>query len=462
MIASPMPQAGPPRSVPLPKSHEERLANGLRVVVFSRGEIPASLRIPLVSAAITLERGSASDPPRRPGVAAMTSALLREGTKRRTAAELDLAADALGARLDRSTSYDASSAGVSATSPVFKDALALFAETVLQPTFLPEEFQRVRTRALSDLRLSYSSPSSLARLVAGRAVSGDSPYGHPISGTPRSLESLSRDEIVAFHRHAYRPEHATLLIGGDIGVDAAFELARRTFGEWKMDPLPAAEVVAMPQPHPRRRVIVIDRPDAGRTAVVVTRVAPPRRDASYYAGIVTTAMLSGYSGRLNQEVRVKRGLSYGAGAQLVARRDGGQFAASTLVDHKRAIEAAQVVLETLRSLESAAVEDREFAARKASLLGSWNRGIETNDGLIGALGDFAVYGIPLDELQRYTERIEAIDREQIKQYAASHIVPELTIVLVGAAFNYDRAQLAELASEVRVIPGGELDLDAPI
>ncbi|MGH7660354.1 MAG: M16 family metallopeptidase [Vulcanimicrobiaceae bacterium] len=333
---------------------------------------------------------------------------------------------------------------------------------MLEPTFLLEEFQRVRTRALSDLRLSYSSPSSLARLVSGRTVGGDSPYGHPISGTPRSLEALGCDEIVAFHRHAYRPEHATLLIGGDIDVDAAFELARRTFGQWKTDPLPAAEVVAVPPPSPRRRVVVVDRPDAGRTAVVVTRAAPPRRDASYYAGIVTTAMLSGYSGRLNQEVRVKRGLSYGAGAQLASRRNAGQFAASTLVDHKRAIESALVVLDTLRSLESAAVEDREFAARKASLLGSWSRGIETNDGLIGALGDFAIYGIPLDELQQYTERIEAIDRAQIAQFAASYIVPEPAIVLVGAAVNYDRAQLAQLADDVRIIPATELDLDAAV
>jgi len=193
MISSPMPQAGPPRSVSLPTSHEEHLANGLRVVVFSRAEIPAGLRIPLVSASIMIERGSASDPPRRPGVAAMTSALLREGTKRRSAQALDLAVDALGARFDRSTSYDASSTGVNATSLVFGDALALLAETVLEPTFSSEEFQRVRTRALSDLRLSYSSPSSLARLVAGRAVGGDSPYGHPIAGTPRSLEALARD-----------------------------------------------------------------------------------------------------------------------------------------------------------------------------------------------------------------------------------------------------------------------------
>lgn len=440
-----------------------RLPNGLRVIASSRAEIPASLRIPLVSAMVVLERGSASDPPKLPGVASMTSALLRQGTRRRSALELDLAVDELGARLDRSASYDTSIASTSATSAVFGSALELLAETVFEPTFLAEEFERARTRTLSDLRLAYSSPSSLARLVAARAVGGDSPYGHPISGTPHSLEALTRDDVLAFHRHAYRPEHATLLLGGDIGVDEAFELARRTFGGWQTDPLPAAEVVAIPQPPPRRRIVVVDKPDAGRTAVIVTRATLPRRSERYYAGIVTTAMLSGYSGRLNQEVRVKRGLSYGAGAQLVARRDNGQFAASTLVDHKRAVEAVDVILATLASLEIVPVDDREFAARKASLLGGWSRSIETNDGLLAALAEFSLHGIPLDELQRYTERIEAIDRAQIAQFAREYIVPDPTIVLVGdaRAFASD-SRLHAIAGDIRVIPFADLNLDAAI
>lgn len=463
MIAPGMPAPGPPRSVALPRSHEMRLRNGLRVIACSRAEVPAALHIPLVSAMIVVDRGSAGDPPALPGVAAMTSALLREGTKRHSALELDLAVDALGARLDRSSSYDAGSASVSATSAVFADALPFLAEIVVEPTFHREEFERVRTRALSDLRLAYSSPSSLARLVAGRVVGGDSPYGHPISGTPRSLEALTRDDVAAFHAHAYRPEHATLLIGGDIGVDAAFELAQRTFGDWKTDSRPPAEVVAAPQPAARRRVVIVDKPDAGRTALVVTRPAPTRLNPAYYAGIVTTAMLSGYSGRLNQEVRVKRGLSYGAGAQLIARREGGQFVASTLVDHKRALEAVSVVLQTLASLETVPVADREFAARKAALLGGFNRSIETNDGLLGALSDFALYGIPLDELDHYTERIEAIDRAQIAEFAHQYVAADQAIVLVGDARSYrDDAALASLAPEVLVVPGAELDLDAPI
>lgn len=461
MIAAEMPKAGPLRTVPLPNSHQTELPNGLRVIACSRAEIPASLRVPLVSALLLVNRGSAADPVRLPGVAATASALLRQGTRAHSAVELDVAVDALGARLDRSASYDSSSSGTSATSAVFSQAIELLAETVREPTFLQEEFERVRTRTLSDLRLAYSSPSSLARLVAGNVTGGDSPYGHPVSGTPRSLEALTRDDVVAFHRHAYRPEHATLLIGGDISVEDAFEQANRTFGDWQPDPHPAPEVIAVPQPAPRRRAIVVDKPDAGRTALVVTRAALPRSSEHYYSALVATALLSGYSGRLNQEVRVKRGLSYGAGANLVARRDGGQFVAATLVDHKRAMEAVGVVLDALASLEKSPPAEKEMTARKATLLGGWNRSIETNDGLLGALADFTLYGIPLGELQRYSSRVESVSAEAVIGFARSTIIPEPTIVLVGDARNYVN-DVGSLADDVRVIPFAELDLDAPI
>jgi len=460
MIASGMPKAGPPRSVPLPRSHEIRLPNGLRVIASSR-DVGAALHIPLVSALLALDRGSASDPTQLPGTSVLTLGLVRQGTARHSALELDIAIDALGARLDRSSTYDSNSVGAGATTAVFSQAFELFAETIREPTFLDEEFQRSRTRALSDLRLAYSSPSSLARIVAGRVIGGDSPYGHPLAGTPRSLEALARDDVFAFWRRTFRPEHGTLLLAGDIGVEDAFELARHTFGDWQPDPHPVVEAVAAPVPPARRRVVAIDKPDAGRTAVVVTRPAISRDDDAYYAGIATAAMLSGYSGRLNQEVRVKRGLSYGAGAQLLTRRRGGQFVASTLVEHKRAIEAVVVILDTLSSLVSSPPADRELNARKASLLGGWSRSIETNDGLLGALADFALYGISLDELERYSERIQAQDGERIAAFAERYIVPEPTVVLVGDTGVY-ASELGRFADEVRIIPAEDLDLEAMI
>jgi len=459
VIASDMPQAGPPRSVPLPHSHEIRLSNGMRVIAFARGELRESLHIPLISGILMLDRGAAKDPPKLPGTAAMTSTLLRQGTKRRSALELDLAVDAIGARLDRSAAYDANSAAAGSTTTVFPQAFALLAEAVREPTFLEDEFERARTRSLSDLRLAYSSVSSLARLAAGRLIGGNSPYGHPIAGTPRSLEALTRDDVAAFHRHAYRPEHGTLLLGGDISVDDAFALAQKTFGDWQTDPHPIPDLVEQPQPPPKRRVLAIDKPDAGRTALIVTRPGLPRNHEAYYAGVVTSAMLSGYSGRLNQEVRVKRGLSYGASGQMIWRRGSGQFIASTLVDHKRTIEAVRVILDTLESLASTPPQERELTTRKASLLGGWNRSIETSEGLIGALADFALYGIPLGELERYSERVLAVDAEDIRGFAAAHIIPDPTIILVGDTSSYAR-ELGTFAEDVRIIPAADLDLEA--
>ncbi len=104
----------------------------------------------------------------------------------------------------------------------------------------------------------------------------------------------------------------------------------------------------------------------------------------------------------------------------------------------------RVVLDTLESLASRPPDERELTTRKASMLGGWNRSIETSEGLIGALAEFALYGIPLDELERYSDSILAIDAEHVRQFAEAHIIPDPTIVLVG-----DTGSLCKRARDVR-------------
>jgi zinc protease len=178
---------------------------------------------------------------------------------------------------------------------------------------------------------------------------------------------------------------------------------------------------------------VIDKPDAGRTAIVAGRVAIARRSPDYYAGTVATAVLSGYSGRLNQEIRVRRGLSYGAGAQLVTRREPGMFLASTLVDHTRAAEAVGVVLETFTGLARAPIEPSELAPRKETVTGAFYRGIETIDGIAGTLGEFALHDVPLAELEAYASRLAAIGPADVQAFAHTSIADQPFVVLVGNA-----------------------------
>ena len=449
-----MPAAGPPREAILPAPAERVLDNGLRVVAFSQRNLP------LVSAQLVVRCGGAAEREDEAGLAALVAALLTQGTTARGATELAATVDALGAQLNAASGYDASVVSVSATTPAFPAAFALLDEVVRRPAFAPAEVDRVRAKSISDLALMYANPSALARLVAQRVAYAGAPYGHPLAGTATTLAALGRDRIAWFHERFYRPDDAVLVIGGDLEVDAAFALAERVLGAWRAPDAPLAESPDGPIPPPRSQVVVVDKPDAGRTALFVGRTTIARRSPDYYAATVAAAVLSGYSGRLNQEIRVKRGLSYGASATLSARRMPGLFAASTLVDHTRAAEAVEVTLAAIRSLADFPPTDADLITRKAALTGAFHRGIETIDGIASALSEYVLYDVALDELHDFVPRVNAVDARSVCEFAARALVPDDFVVLVGDAAKF-AGELGARFADVGVIAFERLDLGTP-
>ncbi len=451
--ATMLPAPGPPRDATPPAPVERVLDNGLRVVAF------AQRNLPLVAAQLVVRCGGAAEHEDEAGLSALVAALLTQGTTRRGATEIFALADALGARLDAASGYDASVASVSATTPAFAQAFDLLEEIVRRPAFAPDEVERIRAKSLSDLALTYANPSALARLVAQRVAYDGAPYGHPLAGTAQTLAGLSRERVVWFHERFYRPDDAVLVIGGDLAVEEAFALAERVLGDWR----PAASAPgARPDgaiPAPRARTVVVDKPDAGRTALVAGRVTIPRGSEDYYPATVATAVLAGYSGRLNQEIRVKRGLSYGAHAALSARRTAGTFLASTLVDHARAAEATSVTLETIRSLAGTPASDADLMTRKATVTGGFNRAIETIDGLAGSIAEHVLYDVPLEEMRIFTHRVNEVDADAVRGFAARGLIPDDFVVLVGDAARFTDALPPH--GELRVIPFDALDLGSP-
>ena len=448
------PAAGPPRDAVLPSPQERVLDNGLRVVAF------AQRNLPLIAAQLIVRCGGAAEREDEAGLSALVAALVTQGTTARSATELAAAIDALGARIDTGSGYDASVVSVTATTPAFPHAFALLDEVVRQPAFAPREVERVRTKSISDLALTYANPSAVARLVANRVAYAGTPYGHPLAGTAATLAALGRDRVAWFHERFYRPDDAVLVIGGDITPDEAFALAERVFGGWRgHGDGPVPDGVRIAPPPPRARIVIVDKPDSGRTALVAGRVTIERRSPDYYAGLVATAVLSGYSGRLNQEIRVKRGLSYGAHASLAARRMPGLFTASTLIDHTRAVEATGVTLTTLHSLVDAPPTDEDLVKRKATITGGFFRQIETIDGIAGAVSDHALYGVPLDELGAFARRVEAVDAVSVRDVAERAMVTDTFVVLVGDASKF--AEELATTHDVRVIAAADLDLGSP-
>ena len=455
--ATPPPPA-PPRSVAFPKPVEQTLPNGLRVIVVERRESP------LVSAQVIIKNGGEVDPPELAGLADMTADLLTKGTQTRDATKIAQEIESLGASLESGARWDSSFANVSVMSSKTAAAMEILADVVRRPTFKSDEVERIRQQSLDSVTLEMGDPGSIARLVAQRVVFGDSPYGHPISGTTESLPRISAADIAKMHGRYYRPDNAILIIGGDIDAKDGFALATKYFGDWQKPsaPLPTISAAMTGEPSKTGRIVVIDKPDAGQAAVYLARTGINRRDPDYFSGIVSNSVLSGYSGRLNQEIRIKRGLSYGAGSALDARRDVGPFLASAQTKNESGAQVADLLLGEIGRLSSAPPVDVELTPRKAVLIGNFSRNLETASGLVGQVSALAFHGLSLDEINRYINNVQAIGTADIQKFASKALDAKTSnIIIVGNA----KAFLPELQKKypnVEVISVNDLDLNTAL
>jgi zinc protease len=455
--ATPPPPA-PPRSVTFPKPVEETLPNGLRVIVVERRESP------LVSAQLIIKNGGEVDPPELAGLADMTAGLLTKGTQTRDATKIAQEIESLGASLDAGARWDSSFANLSVMSSKVSPAMEILADVVRRPTFKSEEVERLRQQSLDAVTLALGDPGSIARLVAARVVFGDSPYGHPISGTTESLTRITAADIAKMHSRYYRPDNAILVIGGDISAKEGFALATKYFGDWPKPttPLPTVSAAMTSEPGKTGRVVVIDKPDAGQAAVYLARTGINRKDPGYFSGIVSNSVLNGYSGRLNQEIRIKRGLSYGAGSALDARRDVGPFVASAQTKNESGAQVADLLLGEIGRLSTSPPAEAELTPRKAVLIGNFSRNLETASGLVGQVGALAFHGLSLDEINRYINNVQAISAADIQKFASKTLDAKTSnIIIVGNA----KAFLPELQKKypnVEVIPMSELDLNTAL
>ncbi len=448
------PPPAAPRAVQIPKPVEKTLANGLRVVVIAKKGVP------LVDVEVLIRNGGEADPGNLPGLADTTASLLSKGTKTRSAEQIARGVEALGATLETGAGWDRSTAEVSVMSSELSKAMVFLADVVRHPAFKQDEIDRLRQQNVDALSVAMRQPGRLANFVAAHVIFGATPYGHNLGGNPDSLARIKRDDIVAYHRDHYRPDNAILIIGGDITPAKAFEIAQEFFGAWK----PSAGSHLVPsepaKEYPASHVVVVDMPSAGQAAVVLGRPGLRRSDSGYYLSLVTNSILGGgFSSRLNEEIRIKRGLSYGANSSFDLRRDVGPFIASAQTKNESAGEVAGLILDELNKLGTTAVPGDELGPRKAALIGGFGSQLETTRGIVGRIATLALYGLSLDEINRFIPGVQAVTAADVQAFSAAHLAGEPSVVIVGDAKKF-LPVLQQRFKNVEVIPIDELDVNA--
>lgn len=424
------PEPGLPRPLVLPRFEEARLANGLRVIVAPRPGLP------LVTMALHLGFGALADPLGQTGLADITHELRTRGAVHRgqtlDATALARRVEVLGSGLTSATNWRGSALSMTVATSHLDSAAELLADVIRRPTLPARELTRVRERAIDGLKFEQADPSALAGLIARRVAWGRSAYAQPT--TRSSLERIHHADVLAQHQRQARPHWATLVLAGDISLPQALTLAKRHWGDWRAQgPTPPAPAAQVADPTLPSRVL-LDLPGAGQSGVIVLAPMavgvddPQRRIAQ-----VAAAVLGGsYSSRINQEVRIKRGLSYGASAGLNLYPEGGVLVTSTQTNHRSAAEVEQVMREEILRLAREAPTPAELAARQAGLVGGFARQLDTTAGLASLVIDRVERQRALNDVGDVVPAVLAVTAADVQNFAARHwSAAQLRTVIVG-------------------------------
>jgi zinc protease len=450
--SEPPPAPLPARQVNIPPYELRTLASGMRVVSVAHHEQPA------VTIRLLVGAGAAQDPEGKAGVAGMVAQLLNQGTTSRSASEIADFIDSIGGALGIGSGTDLTSVYTVVMKDSFDVAMDLVADVVRNPAFSPEEIERQREQAASQLQVNFEDPAYVASVLFDRLVYGFHPYGR--GRTPDTLASITRDDLRAFHGRHYAPNNVILAIVGDIVAEEAFAEAERVFGAWPRADVPAWTV--QDPPAPTHRLIVVDKPDAVQTEIRVGQIAIPRRHDDFLAFDLAVKILGGEgANRLHRVLRSERGLTYGAEADTRALQHAGDFVAQTNTRTETTVEVLQLALEEFRRIQQQPVFRGELGDAQAYLAGSFPLTIETPNDIATTVINAVHYDLPLDEVETYRERVSAITPADIQRVAGRYIRPDrLSIVLVGNASAFTSDLRAAGFTDLEVIPIALLDLSA--
>jgi zinc protease len=457
-LSAEMPQAGAPKLFKFPEPATKTLANGLRVYVVTDHSEPAvAVRLLIMSA------GSMKDPAGMPGVAEMTANMLTQGTEKRSAREIAEAIDFIGGSLDAGAGADATNASLDVVKKDLSTGLDLMSDVVLHPAFKAEELERQRQQLLSNLTVQYSDPDFLASAAFSRVVYGASPYGLPNEGTPDTIKKLDPQTLAKFHGENYAPNQAFLGFAGDITPEEAFAVAEKYFGAWPEVKVTMATAAA-PASLQGQHIWLIDKPDAVQTQIRVGKLGVQRSDPNYVPVVVMNRIFGGgYNSRLNTEVRVKKGLTYGAYSSFTPHRQAGSFSVSTFSRTAATVEATRLVVDLISTMSSGDVTPQEMDFARDYLAGIYPIQSETAEQVTDRVLTVAAFDLPKDYNYTYPERVRGVTPAQVKEMAQKYLnTDDLDIVLAGnvSAFR-DALKKSFPNAKYEEIPFDKLDVLAP-
>lgn len=411
-----------------PESKEIILDNGLKVVVVEKHDIP------MVYARAQIRGGSIYDPPEKSGLAYLTGWVLTEGTQSYPDNVIDKNMDAHGAQVTSVAYNESCISTLTCLSKDTEDLFPFFAEILSAPAFDEAVLEESRQYLIGDLMRKMDDPGEVCGRAFRTAVFAGHPYEKQQTGTIEGLKNATRQDVLDFYSTYYRPDRAALVIVGDITLDQVKTLCDSYLAGWEASgkPLP---VVPAPHPVQGMRINLVDMPTA-QAQITMGHVGVNRTNPDRFKLDVMNQILGGgglYT-RLAEEVRVKRGLTYGIYCYFARRQYTGEYLLHTFTKAESTVETITVCLQELKRIRNNNVTEEEVADAKMALVGRHPLRYEQYEDIAQTLVHTNFYGLLLNDTTNYSDYISKVTVDDVRQVARKYLHPDdIVITVVGPA-----------------------------
>ena len=430
LLACAAPSFATTPGVKLPPVQRAQLPNGAQLALAEKRDTP------LVAMTVTVRGGALGDPAGKEGTASLFADLIQKGAGDRSAAQFAEAVESAGGVLMAAAGSENLSISASFMSRDVDLMLQLVTDALQRPTLAASEFEKSRTLAIQSIAAAKDSdPRALISSYGDAWLFRGHPYGRPVGGSEASLAAVTLDDVRRYYQDQVGGDRTIITVVGDIDSSAMRAKLERAFGGWRKAAAPLAAAPA-PQEVQGRRVLLVDKPGATQTYFWLGNVGASRTDpARTQQSVVNTAFGGRYTSMLNSALRIDSGLTYGASATFDRGLQPGAYAIASYTQTGSTVQAIDLALSTLERLRRDGLDADTLASSRSYMLGQFPPTLETNGQIAGRLADLAFYGLGIEDVDGYAQRVAAVDAAAVRQ-AIDQAFPsgeDLAVVLIGDA-----------------------------
>ena len=419
-----------PAGVRVPAHQRFVLPNGLTILLVPKKDVP------LIAFSGFVRGGAAADPENKPGVGSLVAGLLDRGAGKRNAFEFADTLEGVGGTFTAGAGAESISVSGQFLARDRALMIELLADALMRPRFDAAEFTAFRDREIELIKSAKDSdPSQIINVYGRAALFGPHAYGRPQGGSERSLATITREDVVAYHAARFGANNAALVFAGDLDPKWMKQALTQAFAGWAKATASAPKLAPAPRVS-GRRVLLIDAPGAAQTYFWMGNVGVDRRyDGRAALDLVNTLYGGRFTSILNTELRIKSGLSYGAISRFTRGSAPGEFFIRSFTQTDTTVQALDLALETLDRLKHGDLSAEMLESARSYVTGQFPLQLETAAHWAAALSDLEFFGLGKDYLEDYVPALARVDLAETAAVTADAFPrpADLVMVLIGDA-----------------------------